>query len=348
MRVHERSQYAARLLEAKSHIANEVMEEFLARHPDWLAKYGERARTFGRQDVSFHIDFLAGAIEAGSPEMFAAYTRWCARTLEARGVGGTYLTDALRAIGARAVAAAGDTSAFITRIVAAGCEACLDAASPEAHATASPLEPARVVFTQAATRGDSRAALAVAYETLRSGVSLLDLYAGVLQVSQEYVGICWEANTHTVAEEHLATAVTDYVMAQLFREATLPEPTRGTALVSGVAGERHQLGAAMVAHSLALDGWRVQFLGSDLPPDDIVTTARGSDADLVAISATMLFNLGQARQIAVRMAEAAPGVKILAGGAAFGGSAALARELGCHGYGRDLVDAQREARALAG
>ena len=63
----------------RDRVASEVTEEFLCRHPDWVDRYGERARIRGIEDARFHVDFLAGAVAAGGPEPFAAYARWAAR-----------------------------------------------------------------------------------------------------------------------------------------------------------------------------------------------------------------------------------------------------------------------------
>jgi hypothetical protein len=55
----------------RERVAESVTDEFFARHPDWLARYGEAGRRHGAADARFHMDFLAGAVEAGSPLPFA-------------------------------------------------------------------------------------------------------------------------------------------------------------------------------------------------------------------------------------------------------------------------------------
>ncbi len=43
--------------------------------PDWVSRYGERARQFGIEDAGFHQDFLAAAVDSGKTESFAEYSR---------------------------------------------------------------------------------------------------------------------------------------------------------------------------------------------------------------------------------------------------------------------------------
>ncbi len=79
-------------------IAESVTTEFFRRHPDWLARYGERGRKHGIEDACFHLDFLAGALEAGSVTPFEAYIRWTARMLGARNIAAHFVAENLEQI----------------------------------------------------------------------------------------------------------------------------------------------------------------------------------------------------------------------------------------------------------
>ena len=69
---------------------------------------------------------------------------------------------------------------------------------------------------QAILTGERKAALTIAREALRNGARIQDLYADVFQDALYEVGRLWETNAITVAQEHMATAVTQYVMAHVF------------------------------------------------------------------------------------------------------------------------------------
>lgn len=74
-------------------VAEEVTDEFLRVHPDWLDRYGARARIMGIEDARYHITFLAGAVESGAPTAFSEYARWTARVLASRGIASVSLAE---------------------------------------------------------------------------------------------------------------------------------------------------------------------------------------------------------------------------------------------------------------
>ena len=63
---------------------------------------------------------------------------------------------------------------------------------------------------------------------LREGHSLLDIYVEIFQESLYQVGRAWEMNELTVAEEHMATAITQYVIAQNYANLPIRQLGAGT------------------------------------------------------------------------------------------------------------------------
>ena len=57
------------------------------------------------------------------------------------------------------------------------------------------------------------------------------------------------------------------------------------ALTGTPAGQRHEFGALLAGVIAAYEGWRVRFLGPDLPADDIAQAAQKLGAQMVALSA---------------------------------------------------------------
>ncbi len=100
-------------------------------------------------------------------------------------------------------------------------------------------------------------------------------------------------------------------------------------------GERHALGALIASAAAAAEGWRVTFLGPDLPAADVAHAAATTGARAVGLS--VIYVMDRARTIAEISAlrrELPADVPLLAGGA---GSVLLTRELTAAG-----------ARVLAG
>ena len=114
-----------RLQHFKTEVAEEVTQIFLERHPDWLARYGERARKFGIEDAQFHIDFLRGAVEAGSVQAFEDYCEWAAGLLRSRSIATDFLIENLSQIDtALRSRLSADEQAVVAPMVDAGCAAC--------------------------------------------------------------------------------------------------------------------------------------------------------------------------------------------------------------------------------
>ncbi len=233
-------------------------------------------------------------------------------------------------------------------------ECAVSASLPDAHGTcdhepAASLRIARASYLHAILSGDRNSAFAVAMEVLESGLSVPDVYMELLQFAHYEVGRLWQSNVITVAGEHIATAVTQGVLARLYALLPAAAASRGDAIVTGVEGELHQLGANMVADVIESDGWNVRFLGCQVPHRDIIALVDSTRPSLVGISATMAFSIPRvASLISDIRALGGNELMIMVGGGAFRGHPELWREIGADGYGGDLREALARVRTLSG
>jgi MerR family transcriptional regulator, light-induced transcriptional regulator len=209
------------------------------------------------------------------------------------------------------------------------------------------LVPRCSAYLEAILQGDRRAAVAVALEALE-GRHAVQVYRGIVERAQVEVGALWARNEITVAREHMATAVSQFVLGELYARLPKSELERGRAVVTGVEGEYHQLGANMVADLLETDGWSVRFLGTQLPHGDVVAAVEEEGAGAVGISATMLSSVESVATLvdALRTARG-DDLVIVVGGRAFSSSPELWREVGANGYAGNLEDALEVFRRLA-
>jgi methanogenic corrinoid protein MtbC1 len=338
-----RKALAARLRARRDATAEAVTRSFLAQHPDWQKRYGERAWLRGMEDARCHCDFIGAAVETGSPRGFAEYAAWAARVLAARGIAPAFLVENLLQI---EVALAADLEVeernVLRAVVRAGLDACAEmpeGAPPEMGGSRSPL-------VQALLSGQRSAAVTVAREMLRVGHTMIDVYADLLQEALYDVGRLWESNQITVAQEHMATAIVQYVMAQIYEAQPPPSMRRGRAVITGVQGELHQVGAMMVADALEADGWDVRFLGTDVPHEAVLAAVIAHRAEILGISSTVLFSLPKVIQIVslVRGRLGAEAPRILLGGAAQRAAPDLWRQVGAVGSASDVRSALRLAR----
>jgi methanogenic corrinoid protein MtbC1 len=97
------------------------------------------------------------------------------------------------------------------------------------------------------------------------------------------IGERWQDGSFRVAHEHLASALVRSFMGAL-RNVGPPPAGAPEIIVATPAGTRHEIGALMVAVLAASDGWRVTYLGPDLPAEDIAAAAKSKGAMAVALS----------------------------------------------------------------
>ena len=343
----DRRRLAELIRSNRSQVAERVTDDFLRRHPDWVERYGDRARRLGIEDAGYHQDFLAAAIESNELASFSEYTRWAARMLQARRIGTVFLIENLQQIGEeiRRLAPAEDHET-IEVYVRAGVDAIANGGQdPGSEPSASGLVG---LYVEAAIRGRRQVAINLILEAVRQGQTVGSIYKDVLQPAMYKIGSLWEMNEITVAQEHMATAITQYVIAQLYPHIDRPSVSRGRVLITGIEGEHHQVGANMVADVLELEGWDVRFLGSNTPADTVVAAALDHEADIVGISATMLFNLPKVGELIEKLRRASQGrdIRIIVGGAALRGAPEFYNDIGAHACALDLQSAVQAVNAL--
>lgn len=318
---YKRFELARRLLSVKQSVALAMTEEFFVNHPEWELRYGEHGRRHCSADACFHLEFLAGAVEANSPEAFADYSRWKAHMLGARGIHAHALDENLAQM-ERHLAGhfSREEREVLAHFIASGKAACTaqgEAIHEQLHDDA--LSLTRRTFLGAILSGQRKAALNVAEEAVRNGIGLVDIYVDVFSQSLYEVGSLWEQNKISVAEEHMATAIVQYVIAILYSQLAPATPYRGSMVVTGVAGEQHQIGANLVADAMEANGWNVRFLGSNLPHSAVLSAVEEVSANVLCISTTLVANLPSATQlidgVRAKFGDRAP--RIVLGGAAY-------------------------------
>jgi methanogenic corrinoid protein MtbC1 len=334
----------------RQEIAEKVTEEFLHRYPDWVTRYGGRARRLGIEDAIFHQDFLVAAIETGDARLFGDYLRWTTGVLEARGIAPRFLRENVDQIAKELQSRLPPPVASeVAEFVKSGLDASRAAGVgvPDGKANAGELGNAQALYLEAILHGQRQAATGIAIETVSKGHGVPDVYADVLQESMYDVGRLWETNRITVAQEHMATAITQHVIAHLFPLIKPAQTQRGRMVITGVEGELHQVGPNMVADVLESAGWDVRFLGTNAPASGVLQAVEEHRADVLGISATMLFNLPSVRRL-IAEALALPGLnlRVILGGSAFRATAGLYKEIGAVGVALDVRAALRLAARL--
>ena len=184
-------------------------------------------------------------------------------------------------------------------------------------------------FVTAQLAGDRAEALRVVVDDgVRNGARVVDLQARVIRAAQQQIGVLWQRNQISIAQEHLATGIAQVVTARLFELAPLAKRNGKRVAVACVEGERHEFPARLIADYLDQAGFTVRYFGADLPTDHLVRELAKNRPHVVALSATMSFHLPALRATIDAVRAELGNVPIIVGGHALSWSPALATELG--------------------
>jgi methanogenic corrinoid protein MtbC1 len=184
----------------------------------------------------------------------------------------------------------------------------------------------------AAIAGDEYAATDAVLEALDAGVDPETVLLDVVGAVQRKVGHEWAANRISVAQEHTATAIDERVIGAVGHRVRT-EPHHGRIVVACVDGEWHALPARLLAEVLRLRGFRVDYLGAQVPAPHLIEHLHRTAPDAVALSSSIATRLPTAH--ATITACRASGVPVIAGGAAFGPDGRYARLLGAEAWAPD-------------
>ncbi|MGV0851865.1 cobalamin B12-binding domain-containing protein [Mycolicibacterium phlei] len=190
---------------------------------------------------------------------------------------------------------------------------------------------------------DENAAVDTVFAAVDAGMAPEDALLDVIAPVQQRIGSEWAANRITVAQEHAATAINDRVIAALSRHpAAGRADSAGRVTVACVDGEWHALPARLLAETLRLRGWRVDFLGAQVPTPHLIAHLHQHAPDAVALSCSIATRLPTAHA-AITACQSA-GVSVLVGGAAFGPDGRYARLLGADAWAADARTAESRLR----
>jgi MerR family transcriptional regulator, light-induced transcriptional regulator len=139
------------------------------------------------------------------------------------------------------------------------------------------------------------------------------------------IGDEWHAGTMSPAQEHLASAVVRSLLATFPGGPAAPADAPRL-VVATLEGERHEIGALLVATAAMTEGWSVIYLGPDLPAGEIARAAAETAAEAVAVSIVYMTDRETVRAgVAALRAQLPRQATLLVGG---GGAAAVGGSIG--------------------
>jgi methanogenic corrinoid protein MtbC1 len=182
---------------------------------------------------------------------------------------------------------------------------------------------------------------------LAQGLSCQEAHRVIRQAQQE-IGRLWQEDRISIAQEHMATAISQVVLSHVYQYASAPPSNGKKVLVACVEGELHDFPARLVADSLDLAGFELRYLGASVPTDGLLRMIGEERPALLVLSVTMTFNVPKLREAVRRAREQHPELPIAVGGGACVWNQGLAAELGATISGRDAAELVENARKLLG
>jgi DNA-binding transcriptional MerR regulator len=186
---------------------------------------------------------------------------------------------------ARGLSAAEAARAVLGEDNGAGADPGLPASPRRAAPAASELPGA---LRQALDTFDEPAAQAV-LDRLVSDLSLTTVLRDVVLPYLTGLGERWESGTASVAQEHFASNVIRGRLAGLARGWGDGHGPR--AILACPPGELHDLALMVFGIVLNRNGWRIDYLGTSTPVEELTRTAGARHPDLVVLAATLPENL---------------------------------------------------------
>lgn len=200
-------------------------------------------------------------------------------------------------------------------------------AAPSPASSTSDTPPgqyARQLFLALVKHDENRAG-----ELLREAHALFDLLTlitGILIPALRDIGEAWYRGEIGITTEHFASAYLRGKMLTLLQSY----PSRRSApfiLIGCAPMEQHELGSLMLAVLLRSEGYRLEFLGPDIPIEDLAEYARFEKPAMVILSATSEYSAREMKRMQELLNKSRPAPVFGYGGGAFDANPELVKEI---------------------
>lgn len=286
------SEQAANLLSGiKTSITATAATRYTEQYPQIVERFGPQVIERCKEDIAYHVDYLASAIRSDDADAFVQYILWVDSVLRARHAD-QGLIFALETMGQLIQSELG---ADVWRYIVEPLDRAIQELSVEdlEHRlyVLPPTSALQQAYLNAVLSGNRLLAKQHVMDAFRNGLSLEQIYVDVIQPVLYHVGYLWEKGKASVAQEHLATAITQTILSNIYSEVTLPDMGDKKALIACLEHNHHQIGPRMMADILQLNGIDTLFLGENTPIRDFCQMIDTMKPDIVGIPASLLTHI---------------------------------------------------------
>lgn len=332
-------------------LAQTIFERYMSADPLLSSEYSQyRQRTMLR-DILYNLECLDVAVRHDTEEIFLDYVLWMYNLLVTR------MTDTsperikqqliqhyqtMIEVLAEDVSESANQRRIILEKAISLTKQGQVPGTPSRRFEKGKYAPLRQAYLQNLLAGDRKSASKEIMDAIEAGVPLKDIYIEVFQEVMWEVGNLWHRNKLTVDKEHLCTAITQGVMAQLYSRI-FSTPRNGRRIVACCVGsELHEMGVRTVCDLFELNGWDSVYLGAAVPTDGVLHAVEEHKPDVVALSVTMISYIDNCAEIieTIRRHSNLQATRIAVGGRAFQIASSLPKKWGVitATNGADFVD----------
>lgn len=169
-------------------------------------------------------------------------------------------------------------------------------------------------FLQSLLAGNRRESSQIIGNLTVTGLPVEDIYEKIIKKSLYDIGELWESGKISVATEHLASAIVESVLNEMYSGIISKTRNNKTVIVASVENEAHQIGIKMVADIFEKHGWNTIFLGANVPTKDLISFMEDIRPDYIALSLSIAFNISTFESTVKSILAGNPSMKIIVGG----------------------------------
>lgn len=166
------------------------------------------------------------------------------------------------------------------------------------------LEEVSKKYAKAAIQGNDQVCQEIVELALRKQMSLLDIYQDLLMPAMASIGTWYLVDAIDTAQEHLASSITERMMARVVQSCVPTRQINKTALLGCGPESWHVIGLRMVADYLQISGWKALFLGANMPQKCFINSAEQHSPDLILVSCVCKDSVPQALELVKNLSEA--------------------------------------------
>ena len=130
-------------------------------------------------------------------------------------------------------------------------------------------------------------------------------------------------------------------MSSIYINKISSKHSKGRAIVTSAPNEFHEIGAWFVSDLLETNGWQIKYLGANTPKKDPIELSKNYKPDVLAISATMPYNINYASDVIseLKNSKETENVKIMLGGQVINKFQRFTELSGADGSAQDAIKA---------